>query len=342
MKHQIPLVSVVICEYNTDIKYLRDAINSVLAQTYTNFELIIVDDCSSTNYSKEDFLSDPRVRVIKNKINMGLAASRNIGIDNSFGKYIAIMDTDDICHKNRLSIQVRFMEKHANVVCAGTYVKLFGNRKCKQKYSIKNTDYYRCCLLFGNSPTVTNPSVIIRSELFKNKKVRYDEQLKTAEDYDMWVQLSQNGDIKIIKKVLLDYRIRDGQMSEVFRSKDLNQYNWSIMKKQLNCLGHDVSMVGETFLRKDFKDTSIDAFSYFNFLNSLVKANQKTGFYNVVSLRKRCKQQWKQKVYSTVNQGQLKFLLSKISFSKRMQIYMWIILRPLNIIYRIINYLRTI
>ena len=88
------------CEYNTPPNYLKEAVLSILGQTYQNFELIIVNDKSSTFSANELYLLDDRIRIVNNPTNLGLAASRNIGIEKSSGKYIAIMDTDDICFKN--------------------------------------------------------------------------------------------------------------------------------------------------------------------------------------------------------------------------------------------------
>ena len=172
MKNNKPLLSVVMCEHNTPIDFFKDAIESVLSQTYRNFELIVVNDCSTDFDSKKKYLTDDRIIILQNSENLGLAASRNVGIRAASGKYVIIMDTDDVCLKSRLKEQMKYMERHPNVICAGSHVQLFGNRNIKQRYKIGNNEYYRCCLLFGNSPTITNPSVIIRSEVFKNEQAK--------------------------------------------------------------------------------------------------------------------------------------------------------------------------
>lgn len=330
-----PLVSVVICEHNTPQVFFEEAIRSVLEQTYKNFEIIVIDDCSDSSNCTLPILSDQRIRIYKNNTNLGLAASRNKGISLSGGKYIAIMDTDDICSPDRLERQVDYMEKHLNVVCSGSYVRLFGQRNCKQRYQIRNTDYYRCCLLFGNSPTLTNPSVMIRRELFSNGVVVYDESLKTAEDYDMWTQLSKCGDIRIIKKVLLKYRIREGQMSQVFRSDKMNEYNWKITKKQLLSLGYKNIERDEDLIRCRFTDRCIEPFKYLVFLKELIDANSKSKYFNEKQLVKRCKFQWKQKVYSITSLSDFKGLLKQLDSREKIQVIMWCILRPFNLFYKI-------
>lgn len=325
-----PLVSVVMCEHNTPIEFLKEALGSVLAQTYRNFELIFVDDFSNTDYSLLSELHDSRVKIIKNKINLGLAGSRNVGIQNSQGKYIAIMDTDDICFNNRFEKQVKFLEKHSDVVCLGTQIRIFGVRNCYQRYYIRNNEYYRCCLLFGNSPTVTNPSTMIRSSFFKDGILKYDESLRTAEDYDMWVQLSKIGKIKILPKVLLNYRTRSGQMSEQFRTTYLNDYNWKIMTKQLNGIGYEDFLKDEKFIRENYLSPKIDAFEYHLFLKKLQISNNKTHFFDDRKFKLRCQRQLKNKIYS-LSRNEFNIFMQKATFSLKMKAIFWQLIRPFNL-----------
>ena len=330
-KSNQPIVSFVICEHNTDPEFFKEAILSVIEQTYSNLEIIIVDDCTHTISFDDDFLHDERIKIIKNERNIGLAGSRNVGINASHGKYIAIMDTDDICEPNRIATQVDYMEKHPDVVCAGSYIELFGKRNGKEKYIIDDNDYYRCCLLFGNSPTISNPSSIIRKEVLKRNNISYDESLKTAEDYMMWVTLSQYGKLRIIKKVLLNYRIRSGQMSEIYRREDLDDNHWKIVKKQLNCLGiNEISKEKEMFIRTNFKSETINPYDYYLWLQELISANEKTHFFNQRSFKKRIKEQWKQKVYNIRSFTVFKSLFKKLSFTKKIQVLWFEFVRPFN------------
>ncbi len=136
-----PLVSVIMPVYNAE-KYIFEAVNSVIEQTYTNWELVLINDGSSDlsiNIIKE--FKDSRIRLYENRENMGIAYSRNRAIDLSRGKYIAIMDNDDISLPNRLKIQVEYLENHEEIdVLSGASMVIdsHGNvikkkRKCLKK-----------------------------------------------------------------------------------------------------------------------------------------------------------------------------------------------------------------
>ena len=121
------LVSVIMANYKTKIEYLQEAIDSILNQTYRNFELIIIDDCSqdeSVDYIKS--INDNRVRLLINDKNSGPAVTRNRGLEVAKGKYIAIMDSDDISMPTRLEKQVAYMEMNPDVFVCGTWFEKFG------------------------------------------------------------------------------------------------------------------------------------------------------------------------------------------------------------------------
>ena len=117
LKNKKPLVSVIMAEYNTNEKLLKESIESILNQTYKNFEFIIVDDCGTNNVKKitEEY-NDKRIKVLKNKKNSGLVFSLNKAINMCEGKYIARMDTDDYSYPKRLEKQVTFIEKNKEFI----------------------------------------------------------------------------------------------------------------------------------------------------------------------------------------------------------------------------------
>ncbi|MFS8652378.1 MAG: glycosyltransferase family 2 protein, partial [Caldibacillus sp.] len=127
-----PFVTVFMPVYNSG-KYLVEAIESILRQTYRNLELLIVDD-GSTDHSIEIIktFADPRIRLIKNDQNRGIPFTRNVGLKEARGKYLAIMDSDDISHPERIERQVAYLENHPAIDVAGTfYVQFSENRKKK-------------------------------------------------------------------------------------------------------------------------------------------------------------------------------------------------------------------
>ena len=148
------LVSVIMANYKTKIEYLQEAINSILSQTYTNFELLVIDDCSqdgSVDYIKS--IKDDRIKIFINENNRGPAVTRNRGLEEAKGKYIAIMDSDDIALPTRLEKQVEFMENHTDVFVCGTWFEKFGTINMVRKPIIDDFEYYRCQLLFSGNLT---------------------------------------------------------------------------------------------------------------------------------------------------------------------------------------------
>ena len=315
-----PLVSVVMCEHNTPIEFFVEAIKSVLNQTYENFEIILVDDCTTTDIYSLHILEDKRVKIIKNKTNLKLSRSRNIAIDAAKGKYIAIMDTDDICEPTRLEEQVRYLEENPNVVACGTWIHAFGKREHIFKRVINDTEYYRCCLLFNNKPALINPSVMIRKETLTKNSIRVRENLYSAEDYQMWVELSRVGDIRNVEKVLFNYRLREGQMSQIYRTEDLSPNGWYIFSEQLKRIGFQITEEDEKFLRLNYLKKEVSPIKYFRFLKRIIELNRVSKEYVPEKLELRVKHQWMSKIYATKNPFSLIKLFFQLPFKEKFRL----------------------
>jgi len=213
MKKQIK-ITVLLPVYNAE-KYLKEALDSILNQTFRDFELLIINDGSKDN--SENIIksySDKRIRLINNSKNLGLIKTLNKGIDLAGGKYIARMDADDIMMPDRLNVQYDFLEKNPEVVVAGSYIKKFGGkfkvtRRCQCKNDIKYWLYIGC--------PIAHPSVLIRSCELKQHK--YNLNYAHAEDYKLWYDLSKVGKIVVIPKMLLKYRISNEQVSSKYNKE---------------------------------------------------------------------------------------------------------------------------
>jgi glycosyltransferase involved in cell wall biosynthesis len=208
-----PLVSVLLPVYNGE-KYLSDTIKSILDQTYTNIELIIINDCS-TDHSEEIILSfkDKRINYFKNEINLKLIKTLNKGVLLSKGKYIVRIDSDDIAVVDRIQKQVQFMECNSEYIVAGSYVQLIKNDVLSTdviNYHQFNDDI-KFSLIF-NCPFI-HPSVIIRTSVFQELKITFNENFVHAEDYALWIELASLGKFYNIPEVLTYYRIHDEQIS---------------------------------------------------------------------------------------------------------------------------------
>lgn len=188
----LPLVSVILPTYNRE-SYLTESIESVLAQTYTNFELLIVNDCS-TDYTAElldDFRKkDQRIRVIENEVNKGAPASRNIAVKHAVGKYLAMMDSDDISLPIRFEKQVIFLERHPQTYVLGSSAYVIDPQgKNINEWRLPTRDrLIRWHSIFRNSRVFCNPSVMMRASIF-DYVPKFNENNRTSDDSELWATI---------------------------------------------------------------------------------------------------------------------------------------------------------
>ena len=204
-----PKVSVLFPVYQT-ASFLREAMDSILAQTFTDFELIVLDDCSPDN-AKEilDTYQDPRIVRYRGEQNAGLANVLNVGLEMARGEYIARMDSDDISLPNRLSVELEYLEKHPEIDLVSAGMQLFG---AKDEVWIReqNPEKVKIAALF-HSP-VLHPTSIWRRASFERQGLRYRQEMVPAEDYDLWVRALVKG-LKLVNlpEPLYKYRIHEAQ-----------------------------------------------------------------------------------------------------------------------------------
>lgn len=307
------LVSVIMCVYNTKSEYLNEAVQSILTQTHKNFEFLIVDDASKRDLFTSDLYTDNRIKIIRLPKNFGPGYARNKALEIAKGKYIAIMDSDDISYPQRLKTQVEFMETHPDVVACGSFFKYFGEKDYEVKRVIDDNEYYRCCLLFGNVPTLLNPSVMLRRSALIENGIVYDTALRKAEDYKMWVQLSRIGICTNLKQILLKYRVHGSQISTALRTKDVSDYDFTVMTQQYENMGVTLSNEETAMLKKDYKSPAVSPIAYKKWLEKLLAANRNGLYYDQQKLQKRVAQQWESKVLNIKSLKELKTLLKSLS-----------------------------
>lgn len=215
-----PLVSVLMPVYNGEC-YLHKAVDSILTQTLSNFEFIIVED-GSTDSTWEILNSyhDPRIRLIRNEVNIGLARSFNRGLEVARGEYIARMDADDLSFLDRLAIQVDYLEAHPQVGVLGSNVEIIdGCGEVLEILRVPSEDgALRWTLCFYNP--IVHPSVMIRRELV-NKVGGYNENSLSC-DYDLWCRLSDLTRLANLQDVLLSLRKHDMNFTVVRSTEVLN------------------------------------------------------------------------------------------------------------------------
>lgn len=200
----MPKISVVMPVYNTKEKYLREAIESILNQTYSDFEFIIIND-GSTNNAEDVILSykDKRIKYFKQE-NKGVANTLNYGFDIAQGEYIARMDSDDISLPNRFEKQIKFLEENKDIAILGSWHEEFHKQHIrKPSYEIKLLDLFR-----GN--LVSHPTIMLRKNDLDKYQLRYDPSF-TCEDYELWSRIARYLKFHNLQEVLLKYRRENKQ-----------------------------------------------------------------------------------------------------------------------------------
>lgn len=197
----IPEISVVMPVYNRE-SMVGEAIGSILAQTFADFEFIIIDDCSTDGTCRviESF-QDDRIRFIRNESKKNIPKLRNQGMDLARGKYIAIMDSDDASLPHRLAVQKRFLDENEDYGLVGTFVRQ--NEDEIRAYPqgndlLKYYTAFKCCFC--------NPSVMLRRSVFDENHIRHDESCTIASDYSLQVSALPYTKIENLSEPCLMYR----------------------------------------------------------------------------------------------------------------------------------------
>ena len=223
--NKTPEISIIMSVYNGG-KYLRESIDSILNQTFNNFELILVDDKSTDNTKQIiETYKDRRIKVIENNKNIGLTKSLNKAIKQSKGKYIARMDADDISHQDRLKEQYNFMEKSPDISIAGSFMNIINESGEIISINKIYTSFkvIKFVLLFKNC--ILHSSIIARSKDLK-KIGFYNEKYKYTQDLDLYSRaINKNLKIAIIPKVLVSSRIHKETISKRPESNKLQKIN---------------------------------------------------------------------------------------------------------------------
>lgn len=226
------LVSVIMAVHNEKEGYLKESIASILGQSHENIEFIIIDDCSNKNVQNIlGEIKDKRVRIYRNQENQGLTRNLNIALSYCNGKYIARMDADDISFKDRIKKQLIFMETHRQVGIIGCWTSNNIDKKIKHWYGKTSTEWRKVAMIFGNYG-ICHPSAFIRKEVLDENSITYDENLKKAQDYDLWTQLIGVTNMGVVSECLLKYRIHNQQITNINQEEQL-AYRDEIQKRYI-------------------------------------------------------------------------------------------------------------
>jgi glycosyltransferase involved in cell wall biosynthesis len=232
-----PAISVLMPVYNAEL-YVGEAIESILAQTFDDYEFIIVDDCSSdSSLNIIKSYSDQRIKVIENQENLGISGSLNKGLEVASGKYIARFDADDISSTGRLKVQYDFLEQNLDAAIAGTWIDLIdksGDFIRTQKFEIKDFGDF-VFGLFTKNPRLAHPALMIRKSAIL--EVKGYSPCK-CEDYDLWVKIAKcHYSARIIHQAALKYRCHDSQYTSddnIPQSTNANEIHFSIINEVID------------------------------------------------------------------------------------------------------------
>ena len=199
-----PCVSVVLPVYNV-APYIEATIASILEQTFVDFELLVLDDCSTDDTAvKVQNIRDPRLRFIRNPRNLGRAGTDNAALPYVRGKFIAKMDGDDLCHPERLARQVAFMRNNPDINVVGAWLQNFGASTYLHRYPV-SPDAAQVLTLF--TLPAGNNAIMLRTSLFREQGLTYDDTLRQTEDYDFFARYVRMLRVATLPETLVQYRV---------------------------------------------------------------------------------------------------------------------------------------
>ncbi len=279
------LVSVVMSTKDTEDEMLKMSIESILKQSYSDFEFLIVCDGSEHDYEILKEYKDPRITIIKHEKSLGLTKSLNEAMSIAKGDYIARMDSDDISLIDRFAIQVQFMEKNRDVDICSTMTKNFGNSK---KFSVNlynDSEGIKSQLFLYNC--LAHPSIMMRKEFILKNNIQYDENFKYSQDYELWSRCSKIGNLCVINKVGLLYRTHYNQIStsKLEEQNALCKYIYSRNLEELefrNCDYYARQLLYLSGRSKEYFSTE----SLKQLINEILKRNLSLKIYNQKKLTK--------------------------------------------------------
>ena len=203
-------VSVLMPVYKTNEKFLREAIDSILGQTFSDFEFLILDDCPEEDReSVVKSYDDERIKYIKNEKNLGITPSRNKLIDMAEGEYLAVFDHDDISLPERFQKQVEFLDNHPEVGVVGCVVKLMSNGKLSRN-PVCSDDIKKSLMTVC---AITHPASMVRKSVLDEHNIRYEEKFSPSEDYAIWCRLIPYTEFHNLEDVLFLYRDHENNTS---------------------------------------------------------------------------------------------------------------------------------
>lgn len=305
--------------------YLRDSIESVLCQTFSDFEFIIINDaCTDNSSTILNSYKDSRIKVFNNELNLGLTKSLNRAIESSIGKYIARTDADDICLPRRFETQVQFLEKHSEIGLCGSWFENFGDIRGIAKYNPNHNEIlvgllYQC--------QFCHPSVIMRKEVLSRYSLLYNTNFITAQDYELWARMAHVCISANVPEVLLQYRVHAQSISAKKKEQQLSNRNRIIIgqfEKMGVAISHTEIDLFVKFCNSNFEFNVEELNKLEEFLERAVVANDVSGFITKTIFSEFVTEKWFHLCYNSnvlASMRYQKYYSSKLLDEKRMDCF---------------------
>lgn len=231
-----PSLSVLMPVYNASA-FLQDAIQSVLDQTFEDFEFIIINDGSvDDSECIIQRFQDERIRYIRNDVNIKLIKTLNYGFSLARGKYVARIDADDICKTDRFEKQLAFLESHPEIGVLGSYASIIDEHSQEIGECVYPKEHAVIALDLVRYNPMVHPTIMLRASLVKEEAILFDEHFVHAEDYELWTRLITKTKFANLTEKLILYRKHSAQISSVY-TKEQILLNKQISIKYLETIG---------------------------------------------------------------------------------------------------------
>jgi glycosyltransferase involved in cell wall biosynthesis len=279
MENGNDLVTIVMPVFNAEL-HLKEAIDSIITQTYSNFEFLIIND-GSTDSSNKIILSysDTRIRYINNEKNKGLIETLNLGFSVALGKYIARMDADDISLRNRIEQQVNFLNKNPQIGLLGTGYTYFGDKNDVVQFPTRHEDLKYACLFYN---PFCHPSVMIRKEVLDTFELKFKKEYLHSEEYKLWTDLLSFSHGANLNDNLLLYRSHPTQVSQVHLLQQIENSKKIRMEYLMNAGFDHTDMNIELILGESYEIlTSDEVFEKMKYLQKLADQNDRIEFFTI-------------------------------------------------------------
>lgn len=314
-----PKVTVLMPVYNGGM-FIAQAIESILNQTYRDFEFIIIDDGSTDDsVCIINTYKDARIILLKNERNLGLPTSLNIGLDIAKGEYVARMDCDDISFPERFEKQVKYLDCHKEIGIVGTWMELFGDKRGIISKAPINFNEIKCSLLLFSS--ISHATIMFRRSLFNKYNLRYDPDYYACEDYELFSRVFKNINATSLSEILYKYRIHEMQTCNYDNARK-NVYIKKLLKQIISIYGfiptqNDIDIhYKSTRVDRGFTKNEIEDIE--NWYLRLVSANNELQIYPKSIMLKVLNTQWFNVCNSSTDHGLWVFnrlVMSKLNTS---------------------------